>query len=273
MSTPLPAQPHDRPEQYNEAAVIASNAALGSLTVLVGYAVRGKTPTLSKVAQGAIAGTGVYAGKFIAADKRWYSGIAGRQVASVGSSAIQNVATGRGFADRLLLPWGPLRFHVDRTASTVVRAKVDAAGVIATVVGIAGDDLELDLGKTLQYGAVVLKKTGSLGDLTAIGSHVGGVIKYRLITAGSVPASDEEVTAVMAHELVHVAQSDFLFNAWASPVESHVLGKSSLGRILNRYVDLGVHVPFAALLNSAVDYPTRPWEREAVTLVKAAPGQ
>ena len=272
-SQPLAAQDHDRPQKYNSAAVMAGNAALGSLTVAIGHVFRSRQPSLGKLATGAAAGTAVFAGKAIAADRRWYAGLAGRQLASIGGSAIQNVASGRGYADRALLPWGPLRFHVERSPSLKVRAKVDVAGVVAAVIGVTGDDLEVDLGKSLQYGTVILRNTGQTEGGNAVGSHLGGVIRYRTQTAFSGAATTEIVDAIISHELVHVIQSDFLFNAWASPIESYALGKSRAGKAINRYVDLGVHVPFAAWLNGVVEYSSRPWEREAVSLVTAPPGQ
>ena len=267
VSAPLAGQHHDRPQKYNAAAVVAGNAALGSLTVALGHVFRSKRPSFAKLAQGAVGGATVFAGKAIAADRHWYTGVAGRQVASFGGSAIQNVAAGRGYADRVLLPWGPIRFHVETRGRVKVHPKFDVAGVVATVMGITGDDLEIDVERSLKYGTVVLRNVGMSGDATAVGSHIGGVIKYRRLTVESTAASRESVDAVIAHELVHVIQSDFLFNAWAGPVESYALGKSTVGKTINRYVDLGLHVPFAAWLNGVVDYPSRPWEREAVSLV------
>jgi hypothetical protein len=262
----LGAQDADRPERYDDIAVVAGNAAIGSLTVVAGSLLRGKKPSARKVAQGALGGATVFAGKAIVTEDRWYAAIVGRQLASIGSSAIQNVASGRGFADRLLLPWGPLRFHVDRTERLRMRAKLDVAGVAMSVAGIMNDDLELDVDKSLQYGLIVLRNDGRKGNVTAVGSHMGGVIKYRTLTAWSADASDESIDAIIAHELVHV-------NAWGNPVESYALGKFRLGRAINRYVDLGIHVPIAAGLNGVVEYRSRPWEREAVSLVATPQGQ
>src|SRR5687768_16519085 len=79
------AQNHSRPQPYGDAAVVGGNALLGSLTVIAGHAIRGRKPSLSRIAQGAAAGVGLLAGKRIVADNRWYTNFLGREVAAAAS--------------------------------------------------------------------------------------------------------------------------------------------------------------------------------------------
>jgi hypothetical protein len=261
------AQSHSRPEPYRDVAVVGGNALLGSLTVIAGHAIRGRKPSLSRIAQGAAAGVGVLAGKRIVADNRWYTNFIGREVAAVASSSVLNLARGKGFADRVLLPWGPVRLHVERVPRTKIRLKLDLASTGVLMAGVIDKDLEVDMQKTFLYGTPVLRNRGMKGDFTAAGSHAAGVVSYRGTTRNGTAASGSTVRAVLGHELVHVIQSDFIFNAWAEPLESYALGGTAIGRTINRYVDLGINVPISTWLNGLVDYPSRPWEREAVSLV------
>lgn len=261
------AQAHPRPQPYPDAAVVGGNALLGSLTVIAGHAIRGRRPSLSRIAQGAAGGVGLLAGKRIVADNRWYTNLLGREIAAAAGSSIRNLAAGKGFADRVLLPWGPVRLHVERVPRTKIRLKVDLASTGVIMAGIIDRNLELDIGRTFLYGTPVLRNPGMKGDVMAAGSHVAGVISYREMTQSRTAATDSVVRAVLGHELVHVIQSDFMFNALAEPLESYALGSTAIGRTINRYVDLGINVPLSTWLNGLVDYHNRPWEREAVSLV------
>jgi hypothetical protein len=255
------------PRRHSRLGLALGNAGLGSLTAIVGHVVRGKPVRVDKVVQGAVAGGFVYAGKAIVADNSWPTNLLGRELAAVGSSAVLNAAAGRGIADRVLLPWGPFRVHIDRHPRTRVRVKLDVARTATMIAGITDDKLAPDIGSSLLNGVLILRNETPTDRLDAVGSHVGGVIKYRVMTSER-PATDREVRSIVGHEMVHVIQADFLFNVLAEPAESYVFGRSSLGRYIHRYIDLGINVPLSAGMNRLVPYARRPWEREAVSLAE-----
>jgi hypothetical protein len=97
------------------------------------------------------------------------------------------------------------------------------------------------------------------------GSHSGGVIRFRSRAEG-MEASSSTIRRIIGHEMVHVIQSDFLFNVLSEPVEKKFMEATSGGRLIHRYVDLGLNAPLSSALNSLITYENRPWEREAVTL-------
>jgi len=231
----------------------------------VGQTIRGKRIGRRAVAQGAIGGALVFAGKVAVARNSDYANLLGRELAAVGSSGIQNAAAGRGFIDHLSLPWGPVRFHIDRLPRTKVSLKLDLAGSVATIIALVDNDLAFDVERSLINGVAVFEvdsaiRSGSLG-----GSYFGGVVKFRSRTRYET-AAPSTTRRTIGHELVHVVQSDFQFNALAEPAETYALGMFSVGRVIHRYVDLGLNVPLASALNSLGSYERRPWEREAFTL-------
>lgn len=56
--------------------------------------------------------------------------------------------------------------------------------------------------------------------------------------------------------------------AFEMPLETSILNKILGGSTVHRFVDLGLNVPLLSVLNGAVPYINRPWEREARTLAR-----
>ncbi len=262
---PLAAQDENLPRPYSSFTVVASNAGIGALTVIAGQAIRGGRIDARKAALGAFGGVVVYGGKAVVAENRWYSNLLGREVAAVGSSGVQNVAMGRGFADRFSLPYGPARLNIDRHARTRVRLKFDLARIVTLGAALSDHHLDMQVGRSMLYGVPVFRFNGPVRDDYAAGSHVGGVVTYRDRTVMGARTTDE-MTRTMAHELVHVIQADFSFNTWAGPLELSFMRQSELSRAVHEYFDLGLDVPLASMVNSMIPYSSRPWEREAVSL-------
>lgn len=262
---PLKAQEAALPQRYNNGLLAIGNTGIGALASVVGQGVRGKRVTLRRTLQGAAGGGLVYAGKAVVARNSGFTNLLGRELAAVGSSGVRNASSGRGFFDNLSLPWGPVRVHIDRKAATKVMVKLDLAGSVATIVALADSDLDFELGKSFAYGVAVFRADRAENPDLADGSHAAGVVRYRTgIPQGT--ASPAKIRGTIGHELVHVVQADFLFNALSEPLESHLMGRHAVSRFVNRYVDIGGNVPFASGLNAVVPYARRPWESEAVSL-------
>ncbi len=265
LATRLPAQDENLPRPYSTFTLVAANAGLGAVTAIIGQAIRGVRMDAKKTAQGALGGVVVYGGKAIVAENRWYSNLLGRELAAVGSSGVQNIASGRGFADRLSLPYGPARLNIDRRARTRVKLKVDLARMVTLGAALSDVHLNMQVERSLLYGVPVFRDDGPVRDEYAAGSHVGGVVTYRERTVAGI-ATAQEMRRTMAHELVHVIQGDFSFNTWGGPLELALMRHSELTRVVHNYFDLGLDVPLASMGNSMISYSSRPWEREAVSL-------
>ena len=76
---------------------------------------------------------------------------------------------------------------------------------------------------------------------------------------------------IMSHELVHVSQHDFVFNAWSDPAQSYVSSRSSLARRITSYLDFNFSLPAQLLANSMIEHGDRPWEKEASAIAKRTP--
>jgi len=260
-------QDHTQPElkPANELLVLGVNVALGGLTAGATRALAGGS-FWEGFSGGALGGGTVYIGKRIVATNQPLAGWAGRELAAVGSSAIANVAFGRGAYDRLVFPVGPIRLYLDAPPHRQVRPKLDLAATLLTIQAATDHDVSFSVEESLLAGAIVfaIKPNANVGYR---GSQSAGVLRSKagLYEVTAFPVNGE---AVLAHELVHAIQYDFSFIAWAEPAESWLMTRIPRGAWFHRYLDLGLNVPVWWGLNSAIKYENRPWEREAVTLVR-----
>jgi hypothetical protein len=265
---PVAAQDEVPPRPYSNLTLAAANSSLGALVAIAGQAIRRERLDAKRVAYGAGGGFVVFGGKALVAENLWYTNLLGRQMAAVAASGIQNVASGRSFLDRFSLPYGPARFNVDPGSPRPVRLKVDIARTLALVAAVSDVHMEMDVGRSLVSGVAVFRDSAPRDEL-ASGSHIGGVVTFRERNLAGI-SSEHEIRRTMAHELIHVVQSDFLFNTWGGPLERAFLQDNALLKKLNVYFDLGVDVPVASLVNSFTPYKSRPWEREAASLPSRA---
>jgi hypothetical protein len=246
--------------------VLAANMAVGAGTAAIGRIIAKKNP-LKAAVTGAIAGSVVFAGKWMVAKNDDRSNLLGRSIAAVGSSAVRDAAAGNPYLANVVLPYGVVRVHVTRLTQKPVSVRLDLAASIATLVNASSSSEQLQLKKSIISGVPFFlidrnKRGGSLE-----GIHQAGVVTYRTETPFVVQA-EETTRKMLGHELAHVVQSDFLFIAYASPVEDWLFPLLPGGRTIHRFVDIGLHVPMLSAANAIVPYTDRPWEREAVTLAR-----
>lgn len=277
LAARLPAQMPTRPggdpapRWRGEALTLGANAVLGGLTSGVIRHARGGSFRDAFVT-GAAGGALTYGGKRLAAEEFFGAGLMGRQAAAVGSSVTHNAAHGDAALARVVLPVGPVRLYLfDGVRSA--RARLDLASTVMTAVAALHPDNRFDAEAALSAGAPVFRRAATARDVGWNGLQAAGVILVRY-TPGDVAPDDAEthrIARTEAHERVHVLQYDQTFLLWAAPVERWALSQRGWTRALNRYVDLGLHVPVWAGLNTVIPYEDRPWEREAFFLSRTGP--
>jgi len=254
----------ERPITTNSAVLLAVNAALGGATAGIGRALHGK-PVRRGVAGGALAGVVVFSGKWVASGNRDATNLVGRSIAAVGSSGIRNAAADQPLLSDVALAYGPMRFHIARENRYRPRVKLDLATSIVMIHEFGKSEQEFEAARSAVAGVPIFRVDSSKRSGAVGGSQIAGVVTYR--TASRYESTEPaRVKRMIGHELVHVIQSDALFNTYAAPLEKKLFTILPLGRTLHRYVDIGVHVPVWSGVNSMVAYRYRPWEWEARTL-------
>lgn len=194
----------------------------------------------------------VYAGKRIATSPRPGSGLAGRQVASIGSSIIGNAVAGRGMLDRIALAAGPVRLYMGRGVPGL-DWRVDLPAVGSATWGLLHGG-ELDLPACLSAGAIVLKDHA--------GFALPGTIFYHHA------ATPDSRAYILAHEQVHILQYDQSFLSWGDPFEGWLAGRVPWARVALGHFEFNVPVlATAAALGFFVwEHNVQPWEAEAMYL-------
>lgn len=278
VAAPLPAQmptrpdgPDDPPRWHGEALTLGVNAVLGGLTSGVLRHARGGR-FRDGFAAGAAGGALTYGGKRLAAERFFGAGLLGRQAAAVGSSVTHNAARGDPALGRVVLPLGPVRVYL-LDGGRSARARLDLASTVMTAAAALHPDNRFDAEASLSAGAPVFQRVASAREAGWNGLQAAGVILVRHNPGDPSPgrAEEDRVSATAAHERIHVLQYDQTFLLWAAPVERWALSQRGWTRTLNRHVDLGLHVPVWAALNTLVRYEDRPWEREAFFLSRTGP--
>lgn len=254
-----------------QASTLALNALLGGGIGGTVRALRGGSFREGFVA-GAAGGALVYAGKRIAVE-RWYgAGLAGRQVAAVGTSIIRNTADGRAPLERLMVPLWVARLYVTTSPRLSVQPRLDLAGTLSTAYQAFDRRSEFDLDRSLSAGAPVFRVYDA--DLEWVAFQRVGVVllRYSRSYQGLEEQLPEEMSAPMeqsaAHERVHVAQLDQAFLLLAAPVEDWLLERSRTTAWLHRWVDVGAATAVLYLPDLLIPYDRRPWEREADFLAR-----
>jgi len=252
--------PHGGPGESigAHARVFGINALLGGLTAGVRSQIRGDG--FGRAFLLGTAGGGLnYGGKLLSVEPVWGAGLAGRQVASVGSSIVRNASEGRGPMEELLLPLGPARFVVPVRQPSATRMRVDVGGLAVLAWYLAESDTRLDLGASLSAGGPVFR-TERVRSHNWYGNNTAGVILLR----DDAPTDRFTPEMVFAHERVHLLQYDFALHVWSGPAERRLLRPLPGGVWLTDRADLGLTLlPLVALVNRHVEYDDRPWEREA----------
>lgn len=234
------------------------NAVLGGATSVIFRVASGEplAESLDAFWKGAAGGGLIYVGKRVAVEPFDGAGLLGRQLASAGGSMVRNASAGRGAFERLVLPIGPVRLY---TGSGPLRVRLDLPTIIASAVFVGVYDARLDAGASLSSGALIFRGDSPMPGLTGAGATM---------VWATMPAS--EGPRLMAHERVHILQYDQAFLSWGDNLDRWALGRAG-DRGLLAGVDLGgAVVGLRTGLALALDYRSRPWEKEAYFMAQLA---
>lgn len=247
---PGPIRPERMSREASYAIDIGANVLIGGLTG--GVAQRWNGGSFWRgFTRGAAGGGLVFAGKQVTAARFTGAGVAGRQLAAIGSSVVNNAAAGRPALSRLVVPLGPVRVYAEPAAGRA-HAKVDVAGVAAIAWGATRPGARLDVSSSLSSGAPVFRVSREWGHRAA---HMAGVVL--------VDELERQFPKALAHERVHVAQYDFASVDFGEPAESWIASEVPPLRGLYRYVDFGSALGLLSGLNMVVPDQDKPWENEA----------
>lgn len=252
--------PHQRDPAHWPGHMLALgvNTALGGLTAGIAQAWQGASFWKGFV-RGAAGGSVAYSGKWTSSQDFFGSGFVGREVGALGASMVANASEGRALFERVVLPVGPVRLYVDRTAPAPLRARVDLPGAISTVYTAAQSDTKLEWASTLSSGAPVFIDTG---EHSWLGRHTAGVISIRERQL-SPEIRRSEMGSVLRHERIHLVQYDFSAIVWGEPVERWLLARAPYGVTLHRHAALGVDQALWGGVRFLIPYDQQPWEWEA----------
>jgi hypothetical protein len=239
--------------------------ALGAVTAGVWRAANHR-PVWQGIGRGAAAGAVVYAGKRIIAGERPVAWWTGRQLAALGSSEIANAGRALPILSTAVLPVGPLRIHVDRSARRKVGVRLDFASVVAIASIALQTNSDFALHESLATSTAVFLTPELSG---AVGSHTAGVVKLSEFVPDGDFSHLETKRNVLSHEMIHAAQYDFLFTALGDPIQSELASKIPGGRPVTRFVDFNLTLIAQLAGNAIIGYNDRPWEKEARSIAKA----
>jgi hypothetical protein len=238
------------------------NAAIGGVTGALTAAMH-HTSLWTGVRRGSGGGLIMAAGKQIV-DLRFHSsGLAGRELSGLGISLI---AAAGDSSVRYLIPVGPATIvilpdhHLDW--------RLNIVETISTIGLMISPNTRLDLSQSLNAGAPIYRDRrfhfGEAGQVELAGAEGLGTI--RLAPEAFWP--DGRLRSdVVAHETIHVLQEDFVNDAIGLPIERELLRHTELGRRFARHLDVGFLIPAVVqILDPAIPYAHRPWEREAYSL-------
>jgi hypothetical protein len=265
-------EPHPLPPTPGWAAefgLLGANALVGGVTAGVAQKARGGS-FRDGFARGAIGGAVVHGGKRIVVERFDGAGLLGRTVAATGSSVVRNASLAEPSLSYLILPLGPVHLHVDRSAGTAVRAKVDLNNLVLTAYAAWRSDLDFDAGSSLSAGTPVFRASGHLFGAPEDTLRAAGKVVEAVVFLSDLPwRHPAEASEIFAHERVHVLQKDQVFITLSEPLMARaVRGVPALGATY-RYVDLHP-TDLLFQLGRLVfrEYESRPWEVEAFHLMR-----
>lgn len=244
VSAQLPVVPRSQGPRHDVASFAGNIAISGVLAGLV-RAASGDSfwrAFLKGCAGGAVS----FGAKELATSDLPGAGLLGREMNSVGASVVRAATLGGGMLDTLILPLGPVRLYVS-TRDSGVRARLDVDAVAWATYAMLTPRFSFDLDRSLSAGALVFTSSEPLfysGD-DADGRVGGGTVFLDKIHA-------EEV---LPHELVHVAQIDFLKIVVGLPLEDLAVRRLGLAQLpVLSWLDLGIgHYPIQVLAHSLME--------------------
>ena len=216
-------------------------------------------------ARGALGGAVTYAGKRISGRRFSGAGLAGRELAALGSSMVRNAGEGRGLFQQLAFPVGPVWLHVTPETRRL-SASVDVIGAAWLAWGIAEPELNFQAGESLSAGAPVFRTNGKLIVFGPNKLHGGGFTAAGNMLLSDVPAWGSVVLdRVAAHERVHVPQQDQLYLTLLEPGGKWLLSRVPYVKNIARHVDLNLSTELMGHASRLFDrHSSRPWEAEAI---------
>lgn len=248
-----------------DARLLATNALMGAATASLLQWTRGQ-PVWPAVRRGALGGAIAYAGKRLVVERWPGAGLAGREVAAAGHSIVRNAAAGRGAWQQLIFPLGPLRVYVRPDSQTRLRARIDAPGMLYALL-LGANGIPLDGRASWSSGAVVFRVPDkALTDLS--GRCIAGLAFAGIVVLNDVSGRATDARSpIVAHERVHVLQSDQIFASLSEPTKQWLASHARWFRGVKRYADFNV-VGLTALVPQAIWGDSTPWEREARSLTR-----
>lgn len=235
---------------YSPLELLSGNLIVSGLGAAIVGRFEGR-PFWKTFVHGAAGGAVSFLGKRISASNPEALGFAGRQISAVGASIARSAAFGSGILDTLFIPVGPVRLAWTPRDGGLANLRVDVEDVAWAAYGLLDDRYAFDASRSLAAGALVFTTNQHIGE------ENGGTVSG-FTGGGAVFLSEPQLTSNPGnrhHELVHVAQTDYLEIAFGAPLEGWILrglGWADLSAF--RHLDLGFgHYPLQALLRPALE--------------------
>jgi len=216
---------------------LSANALLGGLSACLIAKIRGGDP-VKAFTVGAFGGSVAYLGKRIAALQMDVSGIVGRAIGSIGAAVVRNAGRGNDPFSELMIPFGPVTL-LSRPGAGRGQLLINLRELALIAYGISASELSFDARASLQSGTPVFEaEDRQVYDhgLAANAVSVGGVV---FISGVELP----DRRATLAHEIIHVIQSDFMDQVWADPVEEWAITRLVGGSRILQGVRPGLVAP------------------------------
>ncbi|HSL71144.1 MAG TPA: hypothetical protein VK864_12940, partial [Longimicrobiales bacterium] len=141
------------PGWAGQVTALGANALFGGLTAGVLQELRGGS-FKDGFTRGVLGGSVTYVGKRVAGRRFDGAGLAGREISAVGASIVRNASAGRPTFESLILPLGPVNFHLSpKTRDLFV--SLDVIGAAFLVYGLAEPELHFQVGESISAGAPV----------------------------------------------------------------------------------------------------------------------
>lgn len=240
---------------------VSINAAVGGLSAGIGRTLKGES-FWAGFRDGLPGGAVQYGGKVLGSRRFPGAGLAGRQVAALGSSMVHNAGRGAGALDQMVLPLGPARLYLDSRSPEDSRVKLDLLTVVGTAYALAHGG-RFDAPSSISSGAMVMVLPDEFDPWRRPAAAFAGVIMHR-----EEMVHDLDRPEVLAHEGVHVMQHDFGQTVWSEPGERW-LGEriGGMAALITRHVDLGLYKAVQRPITYYyVPIPYNLWEQEALFL-------
>ena len=243
------------PDQLSAArvAVFGGNVIVGALTATTHALLVHKDP-FKAFALGALGGAVHVTGKMVGTGRGIPNGLAGVAIASAGTAIVANAGDGRSLFDELFIPVGSLRVRW-QPGTTRLRLGINVFETAVIVRNLLRPGLEVDWDRSAATGALVFVTERFI---ESGGKIVAGVTVPPIVV---ITTSDPDLDAILRHEFVHVAQSQFLDETWGRPIDEYLRRHVPFLRSVPRWIEPGLATPVIWGLNDAVFAKSSPARR------------